>query len=75
MIGALKSFEFIFALTEGGPLPERSTETLGILLYRNANGPFGYGYNSATGVVMSIIVIAFTLLYMFGSKFSKEDGI
>lgn len=74
IIGSLKSFEFIYALTQGGPLPERSTETLGILLYRSTNGSFGYGYNSASGVVMSLIVIAFTILYMVLSRYSKDDN-
>ena len=72
IIGSLKSFEFIYALTSGGPA--NTTTTLAILLFANDKGTiYGYGYSSALGVFMSIIVLAFTGVYWWlGDRKSSE---
>lgn len=63
IIGSLKSFEFIYALTAGGP--NKTTQTLAILLFDGSGSAvLGYGYTSAMGVLMSVVVLAFTGAYL-----------
>lgn len=66
IIGSLKSFEFIYSLTAGGP--NKTTQTLGILLFDGSNAVFGMGYTSAMGVLMSVIVLLMTAGYMWIDK-------
>lgn len=74
IIGSLKSFEFIYTLTQGGP--NHTTTTLAILLFSNEkSGILGYGYSSALGLFMTLIVLAFTgAYYLFANKrLNAED--
>lgn len=60
--GSLKSFDLIYAMTEGGPA--HYTEVLAIYMYNNTFGNISnYGYGSAVStiiVVISIFLITFT---------------
>ncbi len=70
IIGAFKSFEFIYALTGGGPAG--STQTIAILLYQSSEGNAnGYGYSAAMGILLTLFVSVFTLLYMKLSKHGR----
>lgn len=70
VIGAFKSFEFIYALTGGGPA--NSTETIAILLYQSSQGNTnGYGYSAAMGILLTLFVSIFSVTYMKLSKHSK----
>lgn len=70
VIGAFKSFEFIFALTGGGPA--KSTETIAILLYQSSSGNAnGYGYSAAMGILLTLFVSFFSVAYMKLSKHGK----
>ncbi|MBQ9481618.1 MAG: sugar ABC transporter permease [Clostridia bacterium] len=67
IIGSLKSFESIYALTRGGP--NDTTTTLAILLFaNNKQGIYGYGYSSALGLFMSVIVLAFVGAFNYINK-------
>lgn len=72
IIGSLKSFEFIYSLTGGGPL--RTTTTIGILLYESGQISNSYGASSAMGLILTIIVSVFTFGYMFLSGSNKNKG-
>jgi multiple sugar transport system permease protein len=61
-IDAFRSFDLVFGLTYGGP--GRSTATLSFLVFQNGFQYQRYGYASAMGYVMVIIlVIATTILF------------
>jgi multiple sugar transport system permease protein len=58
-IDSLKSFDIIFAITQGGP--GTASETINIYLYLQAFSFFNIGYGSALAVVFFIIVVALAL--------------
>lgn len=63
-----REFDIIFASTGGGPAG--ATETLGILLYREAFSSFRFGTAAALGVVMIAVAAVVVLL---GSRWLRED--
>jgi multiple sugar transport system permease protein len=70
-IDAFRSFDLVFGLTYGGP--GRSTATLSFLVFQNGFQYQRYGYASAMGYVMVIIlVIATTVLFRFVNL--RKDG-
>lgn len=72
IIGSFKSFEFIYALTGGGPAG--STRTVAILLYESSKSSTnGYGYSAAMGLLLTLFVSVFSLAYMRISRFGKTD--
>lgn len=73
IIGSLKSFEFIYSLTGGGPL--QTTTTIGILLFESGKINNSYGASSAMGLLLTIIVSIFTFGYMFLSGANKDSGV
>ena len=58
-IDAMKSFDTIFAITQGGP--GTASETINIYLYLQAFAYYNIGYGSAIAVVFFAIVIALSL--------------
>ena len=74
LIGAFKSFEFIYALTGGGPV--HATTTIAILLYESSKtSSAGYGYSAAMGLILTLIVSIVTFVYMYFSNFNKSSDI
>ena len=59
-IGAMKVFEEVYVMTQGGPLD--STKTLVFYLYEAAFVDFEMGYAAAVGVVLFVITLALSLL-------------
>ena len=68
-IGTLQLFDEPFILTEGGP--NNATITMGMYLYNNGFRYLKFGYASAIGYVMTIII---GLLSVFQFKATKEEG-
>ena len=62
-IDALKVFDTIFVITQGGP--GTASETLNIFLYLQAFQFYNLGYASAVVVVFFVIVIALSLLLLY----------
>jgi multiple sugar transport system permease protein len=64
MIDAVKSFDIIFAITQGGP--GSASETINLYLYSVAFVYYDIGYGSAIAVVffVLIVVLAAIMLYM-----------
>lgn len=73
LIGSFKSFEFIYALTSGGP--NGSTRTLAILLFESTQAGGGYGASAAMGLLLTLIVLVFTTIYLFSTGFMKDSSI
>lgn len=66
-IQELQNFTSPYTITGGGPL--KSTNVLGIMLYKEGFGYFKMGYASAISWIEFIIILAFTLFLFGTSKF------
>ena len=55
IIDALKTFDTIFVITNGGP--GTSSETINMLLYQTAFGYYDLGYASAMVVVFFVLIL------------------
>jgi len=61
-IDALKSFDIIFAITQGGP--GNASETINVYLYLTAFAYYDVGYGSAIAVVFFAIIVALSLVLL-----------
>ena len=61
-IDALKSFDIIYAMTQGGP--GTASETINIYLYNVAFSYYNIGYASAMAIIffILIVILSFVLL-------------
>ncbi|SDI01114.1 carbohydrate ABC transporter permease [Alteribacillus bidgolensis] len=66
---ALKQFDPIVTLTQGGP--GNSTEVLNFMIYNTSFRYFEMGYGAALGYILAMITIGFVLIYM--RKLVKGD--
>ncbi|WP_454816759.1 carbohydrate ABC transporter permease [Labrys neptuniae] len=61
-IDALKSFDIIYAMTQGGP--GTASETINLYLYNVAFSYYDIGYGSAIAVVFFVIIIVMSLVLL-----------
>ncbi len=61
-IDALKTFDIIFVMTQGGP--GNSSETINILLFNQAFSYFNMGYASAIAVALFALVMGASVFLM-----------
>jgi multiple sugar transport system permease protein len=61
-IDALKSFDIIYAMTQGGP--GTASETINIYLYNTAFSYYDIGYGSAMAVVFFVVIVALSLILL-----------
>lgn len=61
-IDALKSFDIIYAMTQGGP--GTASETINIYLYNVAFAYYDIGYGSAIAVVFFVVIITMSLVLL-----------
>ena len=61
-IDAVKSFDIIYAMTQGGP--GTASETINIYLYNTAFSYYDIGYGSAMAVVFFFVIIALSFVLM-----------
>ena len=62
IIDAARTFDIIWAMTEGGP--NRSSETISIIIYKTLARYNNIGYASAMAVVFIGVLVIFTLVFM-----------
>ena len=62
VIGALKAFDIVAIMTDGGPL--NSSNVYVLYLYHNAFSWFKTGYASALALVLFVLIMAITLVQM-----------
>ena len=62
IIDAAKTFDIIWAMTEGGP--NSSSETISIVIYKTLVKYNNAGYASAMAVIFIIVLVVFTLIFM-----------
>jgi multiple sugar transport system permease protein len=63
MIDAVKSFDIIFAITQGGP--GSASETINLYLYSVAFIYYDLGYGSAIAVILFLLIVALTALLLY----------
>src|SRR5690349_5350210 len=68
-IDALKAFDTIFVITQGGP--GTASETINIFLYLQAFAFYKIGYASAVVVVFFALIVVFSLLLLYVRQRSK----
>jgi multiple sugar transport system permease protein len=71
-IDALKAFDTIFVITQGGP--GTASETLNIFLYLQAFQFYKIGYASAVVVIFFVIIILLSLLLLYARQKSKWNA-
>ena len=62
LVNSLKTFDIVWVMTQGGPA--RNSETLAVTMYRETFVVFHYGYGSAISVILTVFVLAVSLLYL-----------
>jgi multiple sugar transport system permease protein len=63
MIDAVKSFDIIFAITQGGP--GSASETVNLYLYSVAFTYYDLGYGSAIAVMLFLLIVALAALLLY----------
>ena len=66
MIDAVKSFDIIFAITQGGP--GSASETINIYLYSVAFSYYDLGYGSAIAVVFFLLIVALAAVMLYARQ-------
>jgi len=72
-IDALKSFDIIYAITQGGP--GTASETINLYLYSVAFAYYDVGYGSAIAVVFFVLIVALSLVLLHLRQRSKWNEI
>lgn len=62
IVGSLKTFDIIWAMTKGGP--GRSSETLALTMYKETFVSNDYGLGAAVAIFLTVITVAASLLYL-----------
>jgi multiple sugar transport system permease protein len=63
MIDAVKSFDIIFAITQGGP--GSASETINLYLYSVAFTYYDLGYGSAIAVILFVLIVVLAALLLY----------
>ena len=72
-VDALKSFDIIYAITQGGP--GTASETINLYLYSVAFAYYDVGYGSAIAVVFFVLIVALSLVLLHLRQRSKWNEI
>jgi len=59
LLGSLRAFDTIYVLTAGGPV--RSTETIGLFMFRESFTQFKLGYGAAATLVLLVAVLVVSM--------------
>ncbi len=71
IINSFKVFDFVYALTGGGP--GRSTQVLVYDIYTTAFKEYEYGYASAMAYILFLLILIFTALNYLGQRRSLNS--
>ncbi|ACQ81918.1 binding-protein-dependent transport systems inner membrane component [Beutenbergia cavernae DSM 12333] len=72
LIGSLKLFDQVYVMTGGGP--GYATETLSVVMYKEAFVSGRYGYSAAIALVLTMIVFAFAFVQLRGLRRFEVDA-
>jgi len=62
IVGSLKTFDIVWAMTKGGP--GRASETLALTMFKETFTEYKYGLGAALAVVLTIVTVTSALLYL-----------
>lgn len=62
IVGSLKTFDIVWAMTKGGP--GRSSETLALTMYKESFVSNDYGMGAALALLLTIVTVAASVLYL-----------
>lgn len=62
IVGSLKTFDIIYAMTKGGP--GRSSETLALTMYKETFNNADYGLGAAIALFLTVVTVAASVLYL-----------
>ncbi|TNC17316.1 sugar ABC transporter permease, partial [Georgenia sp. 311] len=62
IVGSLKQFDIIWAMTKGGP--GTSSETLALTMYKETFVSNDYGLGAAVAVFLTVVTVAASVLYL-----------
>jgi raffinose/stachyose/melibiose transport system permease protein len=71
-IGGLKTFDQVWVLTGGGP--GTATQTLATIVYQTAFEFGRYGYATAIALVMTVLIIIFSLIQVRITRRRADDS-
>ncbi|GAB3120539.1 sugar ABC transporter permease [Glaciibacter psychrotolerans] len=72
IVGSLKQFDIIFAMTRGGP--GRSSETLALTMYKDTFNDSDYGLGAAIAILLTIVTVAASVLYLRRQLSDSEEA-
>ncbi|MGV8847625.1 carbohydrate ABC transporter permease [Tessaracoccus sp.] len=72
IVGSLKQFDIIFAMTRGGP--GRSSETLALTMYKNTFNDADYGLGAAIAILLTIVTVAASVMYLRRQLSDSEEA-
>jgi len=72
LLGAFKSFDLIFGMTQGGPM--QSTETMMMYAYSVLFGFLRFGYGSSIVVMIVILTSIVSVIFIKGAKVDLGGG-
>ncbi len=72
-IAAMKVFEEVFIMTNGGPLSQ--TETMVFFIYQNAFVEFDMGYACAAGIALFTVTLALSIVNLMLTRDGPDAGI
>jgi multiple sugar transport system permease protein/raffinose/stachyose/melibiose transport system permease protein len=71
LINALKTFDIVYVMTQGGPFGK--TRTLSVLSYRAAFRSYDFGYSSAIAVVLFALTVTIIGGFMYLTRRGNRD--
>lgn len=63
VVNSFATYDFVWVMTQGGPY--QSSETLAVTIYRLAFSQWQVGYASALAVLLSMVTLAFSIIYIW----------
>jgi ABC-type sugar transport system permease subunit len=71
LISSMQAFDQIYVMTHGGPF--FSTETIVMYLYRQGFSDFKFGYASAVGTILLLIILVLSLMQLYIARNKKVE--
>ncbi len=71
LVASLKTFDIVWAMTEGGP--GRNSETLALTMYRETFVSSAYGAGSAVALFLSVVTFVAAISYLRRQLSTKHD--
>lgn len=71
LIGSMKIFDLIFVMTNGGP--GDASESLALRIYKEAFTLNHFGYATAVGIVMALLILTLSIINLHFLRAREEE--